>query len=156
MKTRVIHERAGLRTLVSILETGDAVKESLGGLAKQEGLSAASFQAIGAFSDATIRYFEWDRKSYKPIEVDEQVEVASLIGDIALSKEGEPMLHIHVVLGRSDGSALAGDLGEAHVRPTLEVVITETPAHLHRKEDPETGLPLIAIHDGNRPSHVQA
>ena len=84
MKKRTIHEHSGLRTVVAILETGDVVKESLGRLAKEEGISAASFQAIGAFSDATIRHFEWDRKSYKPIEVGEQVEVASLIGDVAV------------------------------------------------------------------------
>ena len=59
----------------------------------------------------------------------EQVEVASLIGDVALSPEGQPALHAHVVLGRRDGSALAGHLGSAHVRPTLEVIRTDSPAH---------------------------
>lgn len=145
MQTRTIHEDAGLRTIVVILETGDAVKSCLSEVARKEKISAASLQAIGAFSSATIRYFAWDRKEYQPIEVREQVEVASLIGDIALGENDDPMLHIHVVLGRSDGSALAGDLGEAHVRPTLEVVITETPDHLRRKEDPTTGLPLIQL-----------
>ena len=38
---------------------------------------------------------------------------------------------------------MAGHLGEAHVRPTLEVIITESPAHLHRVKDPVTGLALI-------------
>jgi uncharacterized protein len=145
MQTRTIHDHAGLRTIVVILETGDAVKASLAAVAKKEKISAASFQAIGAFSDATIRYFEWDRKKYKPIDVKEQVEVATLIGDIALDKDDKPMLHVHVVLGKSDGSALAGDLDEAHVRPTLEIVITESPTHLHRKEDPTTGLLLIRM-----------
>jgi predicted DNA-binding protein with PD1-like motif len=143
MRARTVHEHAGLRTIVAILDTGDEVKDALGALARQEGLDAASFTAIGAFSKAVIRFFDWQKKDYQPIRVDEQVEVASLLGDIALGEDGEPMLHIHVVLGRSDGSALAGDLGEATVRPTLEVVITETATHLRRKHDPETGLPLI-------------
>jgi predicted DNA-binding protein with PD1-like motif len=143
MKVRTIHDHAGLRTIVAILETGEGVKESLGRLAEEERISAASLSAIGAFSEATIRYFAWERKEYEPIAVKEQVEVASLNGDIALGEDGKPVLHIHVVLGRRDGSALAGDLGDARVRPTLEVIITEAPGHLHRKEDPETGLPLI-------------
>lgn len=143
MQTKTIHEDAGQRTIVAILETGDEVKSCLGELAKAENLSAARFSAIGAFQSAVIRYFDWESKDYQPITIDEQVEVASLNGDIALGKDDEPMLHIHVVLGRRDGSAAAGDLGEAYVRPTLEVVITESPTHLRRKVDAETGLPLI-------------
>ena len=58
-------------------------------------------------------------------------------------EDGEPMLHLHVVLGTRDCTALAGHLSEAHVRPTLEVMLTETPAHLQRVEDRATGLALI-------------
>ena len=65
-----------------------------------------------------------------------------MIGDIAIN-DGEPALHVHVVIGRADGSAMGGHLLAAHVRPTLEVVITESPAHLCRRHDPESGLPLI-------------
>ena len=39
----------------------------------------------------------------------EQVEVLSLIGDVAL-KDGEPKVHAHVVVGRSDGSTRGGHL----------------------------------------------
>jgi hypothetical protein len=38
---------------------------------------------------------------------------------------------------------MAGHLGEAHVRPTLEVIVTESPAHLRKVTDPETRLALI-------------
>ena len=34
---------------------------------------------------------------------------------------------------------------EARVRPTLEVILTESPAHLRREHDPESGLALIRI-----------
>jgi len=70
--------------------------------------------------------------------------VLSLLGDIALA-DGKPKLHAHVVLGKRDGSAHGGHLLEAHVRPTLEVILTESPSHLERVHDPETGLPLIRI-----------
>ena len=73
----------------------------------------------------------------------EQVEVASLIGDVALGPDGKQALHIHLVLGRRDGTALAGHLAKAHVRPTLEVIVTEAPAHLRKVYDPQTGLTLI-------------
>ena len=143
MKFRLVHEAHGQRTFVAVLETGDEVMASLARLAEQERLSAAQITGIGAFSRALIAYFDWERKEYETIAVDEQVEVASLIGDIALDEKGAPALHVHLVLGRRDGSALAGHLAKAHVRPTLEVVLTETPAHLRRVKDPNTGLALI-------------
>jgi predicted DNA-binding protein with PD1-like motif len=34
---------------------------------------------------------------------------------------------------------------EAHVRPTLEVMLVESPAHLQRAFDPESGLALIRL-----------
>jgi hypothetical protein len=110
---------------------------------EKEKISAAQITAIGALSDAKLNYFDWDKKKYEPIPVTEQVEVASMIGDVALSPEGKPALHIHVVLGRRNGSALAGHLSEAHVRPTLEVILTEPPVHLTKVHDPESGLALI-------------
>ena len=66
-----------------------------------------------------------------------------MIGDVADGRDGKPMLHIHIVLGTRDGSARAGHLGEGHVRPTLEVIVTESPAHLRKAKDAESGLALI-------------
>ncbi len=51
-------------------------------------------------------------------------------------------LHIHIVVGTRDGSAKAGILAKGHVRPTLEVVVTESPAR-RKVKDTETGLALI-------------
>ena len=39
--------------------------------------------AIGALSDVVLLYFDWDKKDYVRIPVEDQVEVASLIGDVA-------------------------------------------------------------------------
>ena len=106
-------------------------------------ISAAQLTGIGAFADVTLGYFDWNKKDYIDNLVHEQVEVASMIGDVALSPSGEPTLHIHVVVGKRDGTALAGHLQEAHVRPTLEVVLNEAPAHLQKVHDPQSGLALI-------------
>jgi predicted DNA-binding protein with PD1-like motif len=71
------------------------------------------------------------------------VEVASLIGDVAQALSGAPALHIHLVVGKQDGTARAGHFAQAHVRPTLEMIITESPAHLRKVKDADTGLALI-------------
>jgi predicted DNA-binding protein with PD1-like motif len=147
MKSRTVHEHDGMRTIVAILANGDEVRANLEQLAREERLNAAQVTAIGAFRSAVIRYFDWERKEYLPITVDEQVEVASLNGDIASGEDGNPVLHMHAVLGRRDGTALAGDLQEATVRPTLEVIVSESPDHLRRAYDPATRLPLIRLPD---------
>lgn len=139
MKSKVIHDHAGERTFALVFETGDEAMAGLTAFAKENGLSAARFTAIGAFREATLGYFDWQKKDYQKIPVTEQVEVLSLIGDVALN-EGIPVVHAHAVLGRSDGSTRGGHLLEAHVRPTLEVIVVELPAHLKKQHDPESGL----------------
>jgi len=103
--------------------------------------------AIGAFSGATLGYFDIEKKEYEKIPVEEQVEVLSLIGDIVLN-EGEPELHAHAVLGRRGGTTRGGHLLEAYVRPTLEVVLVESPDRLKKRTNEETGLALIDLGDG--------
>lgn len=131
----------GSATIV-VFDKGDEPVEGLTELSRREGIRAASITGVGAFERATLGYFDRERKEYDRIPVDDQVEVLSLTGDIALA-EGDPMVHLHVVLGRRDGSTVGGHLVDASVWPTLEVVVIETPEALHRVHDPETGLALI-------------
>ena len=143
MRAKLLHEHQGQKTFALVFETGDEVLKGLSDFARENRLGGSHLTAIGAFQDVTLGYFDWEKKDYKRIPVREQVEVVSLVGDVALGEEGRPKVHAHVVLGRSDGSALAGHLLEAHVRPTLEVVLVESPGHLQRRHDPESGLALI-------------
>ena len=120
---------------VLIFDTGDEVVATLTKFAKEHRVAAAHFTAIGAFSDAGIGYFDLQKKDYLKNQVNEQVEVVSLIGDIALDK-GVPKVHAHVVVGKKNGSAMGGHLLEAHMRPTLELVLQDSGEQLQRKFDP--------------------
>ena len=133
------------RVFALIYDIGDEVIAELKAFAKEHKPRSAHFTAIGAFSDVTLAYFDWESKKYKDIPVKEQVEVLTLAGDIAWKGDGEPEVHAHVVVGRSDGSTRGGHLKSAHVRPTLELVLVEYPKHLERKHDPESGLALIRV-----------
>lgn len=113
-------------------------------LAGRESWSAARLSGIGAFSRATLGYFDRDRRDYLRVEIEEQVEVLTLLGNIALA-DGQPKLHLHVVLGKRDASACGGHLLAGHVWPTLEVMVVETPPHLRRRVDSETQLPLLDL-----------
>jgi predicted DNA-binding protein with PD1-like motif len=133
------------RSFALVLESGEEAMACLKRFAADERLDAAHFTAIGAFQDAVLGFYELERKAYRRNPVREQVEVVSLVGDVTGGeKAGDPpTVHAHVVVGRADGTALGGHLMEAHVRPTLEIVITETPAHLRRRKDAASGLALI-------------
>jgi predicted DNA-binding protein with PD1-like motif len=134
------------RTFALILDGGDEVVATLERFAAEHRLEASRLTAIGAFSEVTLGYFDWGRKDYDRIELAEQVEVLSLIGDVALQGSA-PKLHAHVVLGRRDASTRGGHLLRAIVRPTLEVLLTDAPAYLRRAHDPASGLALIKIGD---------
>jgi predicted DNA-binding protein with PD1-like motif len=139
MRAKLIDEH-GQRVFAVIFDTGEDPVAGLTRFAEEHNLSASSFTAIGAFSEATLGYFDWEKKDYERIPVGEQTEVLSLIGDIAGKK-----VHAHVVLGKRSGAACGGHLLAARVRPTLEVILTESPGHLQRKHDPASGLSLIKI-----------
>lgn len=143
MRAKVLNEN-GERTFAIIFESGDEALSGLTRFAEEQNLAASRFTAIGAFSEVVLGYFDWDKKDYERIPVNEQVEVLSLIGDVALDGT-RPKVHAHVVLGFRDGSARGGHLLEARVRPTLEVILTESPGYLKRELDPESGLALIKI-----------
>ncbi|HKU87847.1 MAG TPA: PPC domain-containing DNA-binding protein [Casimicrobiaceae bacterium] len=143
MRARIIDDDTE-RTWALVLATGDEIVATLTAFASREGLSAARFTAIGALSDAVLGYFDWELRDYARIPVREQVEVLSLVGDVARER-GAPKVHAHVVVGKRDGTAHGGHLLEAHVRPTLEVMLTEAPARLSRVFDPQSGLALIDV-----------
>ena len=147
MRAKIIDD-ATERTWVLVLATSDEVIATLTAFASREGLSAARFTAIGALSDAVLGYFDWDTRDYARIPVRQQVEVLALVGDIA-NERGAPKVHAHVVVGKRDGTAHGGHLLEAHVRPTLEVMLTEAPARLSRVFDPQSGLALIDVDAGD-------
>jgi hypothetical protein len=136
------------RTFVLVCETGEEPVQEILDFVERQKLSAGHFTAIGAFQDVTLGYFDWSRKDYVRIPIHEQVEVLSLVGDIALEGRA-PQVHAHAVVGRLDGTAHGGHLLDARVRPTLEIVLVQPPGRLRRRFDPESQLALIDLEEGS-------
>ena len=145
MQTKLIHQSDGQRTFVLVLARGEEAMTELTAFAREQEVTGAAITGLGAFEEAVLRYFDWEARDYIDIPVMEQVEVAALVGDIGEGPQGEPAVHVHLVLGRRDGSAMAGHLKSGRVRPTLELTVVESPAHLCRRRDPEVGLNLIRL-----------
>ena len=144
MKSKLLTNIGGRREWAVIFDPDNEVMEKLQQFAKCNELRAAQFTGIGAFASVTVAWFDLGKKEYQPVRIDEQVEVVSLIGDIADS-QGKPSVHAHICVAKRDGTAHGGHLQSGRVRPTLELIVTESPAHLHKKFRPEFGIALIDL-----------
>jgi predicted DNA-binding protein with PD1-like motif len=145
MESQLVSGEAGGQIHVVILDSGEEAFTALTRFANEARITAASVTAIGAFERATVGWFDFTSKTYRKIEIKEQCEVLSAIGDVAVGDDGKASLHVHIVLGLSDGSTRGGHLLAGTVRPTLEVVLTEVPAKLRRKKRADLGIALIDI-----------
>jgi uncharacterized protein len=141
MRVKILNDHDE-RTFALVFDTGEEPMGLLARFAQEHNIEAAHFTAIGAFSEVVVAYFDWEKKDYLRIPIREQVEVLALVGDVAVS-ESKPKIHAHVVLGKRDATAHGGHLMEARVRPTLEVILTESASTLARRHDPASGLALI-------------
>lgn len=131
------------RVLVVACDKGDDPVDAVTRAVRDAGVRAAQVTAVGGLRSAEVGYFDRRDRAYARIRVTEQVEVLSLVGDVA-ARDGEPQLHAHVVLGRRDGSTVGGHLLGGEVWPILEVIVTEVGPALAKRVDPETGLALLA------------
>ena len=143
MKSMIV-EDAEVVTYVVVCDPGDEAVAALTQFARAEDLEAAQITAVGAFESAVVGWFDRTEKEYRRIPVDQQCEVLSLIGDVAVGQDG-PSVHVHVVLGLSDGTTRGGHLLEGRVFPTLELVVRETPAQVRKIMRPDLGLALIDL-----------
>jgi uncharacterized protein len=144
MKSKLIQDGRE-KTFVVVFDAGEEVVAGLLQFARGHNLTCAHLTAIGAFERVTLGFFEVSKKDYKEIAIHEQVELLSLVGNIAQDDQDDPKLHAHVVVGKSDGTAHGGHLQEAYVRPTLEVVVVEASQHLRRTMRPEFGVALLDL-----------
>jgi predicted DNA-binding protein with PD1-like motif len=143
MKSKLLADDQGQRTFVVVFDPGEDAVEGMLQFARQEEVAAASLTAIGGFERVDLGFYDTDAREYRHIPVSSQSEVLALTGNIARTEKDEPRLHAHVVIGLADGSTRGGHLFANRVRPTLEVVVTEEPGFLQRREDPSTGLALL-------------
>ena len=133
----------GTRTYVLVLYQGDQVQAAIAAFANDHHVVDAHFSAIGAVRDPEVAWFDESRKQFKAMSLHEQMEVLTLSGDITLGVDGQPVVHTHLVLARSDGQSWGGHLIEATASPTIELYVTTYPEPLRKRLDPATGLQLI-------------
>ncbi len=136
-------QRFGERVQVRF-ESGEHIAASLLAWLKAEGIGYATMTGLGAVSSATVSYWNGETKEYEQHELDDQMEVVSLIGNVSI-KEGEPFTHIHVTLGRRDLSIVGGHFNDAVVRPNLELWLRPEADAVERTLDAACGLYVMKL-----------
>jgi predicted DNA-binding protein with PD1-like motif len=142
MRVQMLGRGGETREYAVIFGKGDEAFSGMLDFAEKYHITSARFTGIGALNRTTLAWFDPQRKMYKTIPVEGQVEVASMIGDVALY-QGKPVVHAHMVVGTADGTTCGGHLLDAYVFPTLEVMVTVDPIAMQKRFDPETDLTLI-------------
>ena len=145
MQSTLLGHSDDTRMFALVLDSGEEAFGAIQAFAAGHRMTGASVSAIGAFKSAAVGWFDFATKSYRRIPVSEQCEVLSALGDIGRDDDGAPSLHLHAVLGLSDGSTRGGHFLEGIVHPTMEVIVTETPFYLHRRKRPELGIALLDL-----------
>ena len=127
------------KELIIRLKHDADVVQSITEIAKNKGIKAGSFTAIGALKRARLGYYDQRNHEYRKIGIDSPHEIASCVGNVSL-KDGEPFVHAHVVLADEKGNTRAGHLLEGIVF-AAEVHLTQLEGpKLERKYDEVTGL----------------
>ncbi|AXC15224.1 hypothetical protein ACPOL_5980 [Acidisarcina polymorpha] len=142
MQVKQIKDTPEEKVYAVVFRKGDEALSGLNDFANRYKVEDAHFTAIGAVSSATLGWLDLSKKMYRQIPVTEQVEVVSMIGDIA-TFNGKPIVHTHVVLCKSDGSTVGGHVWELNVNPTLEVFVTVNTTPLKKRPDDPSGMKLI-------------
>ena len=142
MQVKLVKDTPDEKVYAVIFHKGDEALSGLTDFAIQKKVKDAHFTGIGALSGATLGWLDVPKKSYHRIGVADQVEVLSLIGDVA-TFNGKSVVHMHTVLGRSDGSTVGGHALELNVNPTLEIFMTVNSVPLKKRPDDASGMKFI-------------
>ena len=147
MKASILHQETGRRTFFLVFDPGDSFLQPMVEFVRRYEIAGASFTGLGALSEATLAWFDPADGQYKPFHIAEQVECASMAGNVSWMND-KPFVHAHCVLGKRDGTCLSGHVKDLKALPTLEVTLVEHPTRLVRKRRPDTGYALIELPAG--------
>ncbi|MFX1309063.1 MAG: PPC domain-containing DNA-binding protein [Promethearchaeota archaeon] len=133
------------RVIIGKIEPNEDLISSIIDLVKKYDIISGIINCIGALKKFTIGFFDINSKNYKMETFDEYVELISCIGNVSY-KDNEPLIHLHVTLGRNDYSVIGGHLSQPSIiSVTGEVKIFEFDQKLKRINDPQFNLSLLDI-----------
>jgi predicted DNA-binding protein with PD1-like motif len=103
------------------------VVSGLAEFATKNHLTVAHFTALGALDSAQIGWFDPEKRAYKTMRINEEMEVTSLVGNITRDRSGNPVVHVHLVVALlRNGAVYAGHLLEGHISLTMQMYLEDS------------------------------
>ncbi len=133
------------RVIVAKIEPNEDIVDAIKELIKKHNIKSGLLNVIGALKQFTIGYFDIETKEYNFKTFDEDIELISCMGNIAF-KDNEPIIHLHVSVGKEDYSIIGGHLSQPSiVSVTAEVYVYEITQTITRANDPQFDLSLLDL-----------
>ena len=132
------YKQIGNKYVVSIQNHKEIVK-ALTVFCEEKNIKSGAIYGIGALDELTLRFFHPETQKYVDQVFHEQMEIANLTGNIS-TLNGKVYLHLHITVGRSDYSALAGHLLSATLNGAGEFIVEDFTDTVVRVYDPSIGL----------------
>ena len=116
-----------VRRFELIFAKGDDVRAGLADFAAKNHLTIAHFTAIGALDSAVIGRSDPDKKAFRVVRLNEEMEVTSFTGNITRGRDGKPVVHGHIVVALlSDGKVYSGHLLKGRVSLTMQLFMDDS------------------------------
>jgi len=126
---------------------GSDLLEAIKSLIEANNIKTGIVLALGAVRKARIGYYDQSEKKYIEMEINEPLEIVSCLGNV-IRTESETIVHLHVTLGRRNGTTIGGHLLSGTKVFSCEVSILELEGpKVTREFDELTGLKLIQFTD---------
>ena len=124
------------------LDYGEELREKLESFCREHDISAGWFNAFGACKDFEIGYYNLRDKKYETKIFNEDLEAASIIGNISILG-GKPYMHAHGTFSRPSMEVIGGHIMKCTISGTLEIKLEKPDGIINRKLDDFTGLNLM-------------
>ncbi len=124
-------------------EPGEGIMESLQkAFQKAKWKAAVILCGVGQARDCEVGFFKKGKYFFKKYA--ETLEIISLQGNIALTKQGEIVVHCHACLSGEKNQAIAGHFKEGIVTVACEIFLLDaSKLDLHRQLDASTGIRML-------------
>ncbi len=126
------------------IDKGEEIMEKIQEVLEKENIDSAYLSGIGAVSHCILKYYDPVEKTYGEKIFSEQLEITSLIGNVAMM-DGKRIIHAHINLGDTECNIKGGHLDEARVGGTCEILLKRLDMDLKRGHDPETNLNILQL-----------
>lgn len=132
------YKQIGNKYIINI-NTQNEIVEALTAFCEEKQIKSGFITGIGAIDEVTLRFFNPSTKKYVDKTFHEQMEISNLTGNIS-TLDGKEYLHLHITVGKSDYTALAGHLLSARLNGAGEFVVEDYGERIERSFNPNLGL----------------